>query len=182
MSPDRCRVMASGENGAGPRDGNPAPSRDEFRARSSAREFRKAHLRAETQPGFFGKRRKLTTGKRHRSFLPNDGSGGRSALTKFSLPDHYSAAAFRLAPQERATGQGTIKCWRRWRSRRDSNPRYGVTVYTLSRRAPSTTRPLLRMSVCANSALIERGQARSDRAPLARVGLPRNSAAASAAR
>ena len=27
-----------------------------------------------------------------------------------------------------------------WRRGRDSNPRYGVTVYTLSRRAPSTTR------------------------------------------
>ena len=36
-----------------------------------------------------------------------------------------------------------LKTW--WRSRRDSNPRYGVAVYTLSRRAPSTTRPLLRM-------------------------------------
>ena len=32
-----------------------------------------------------------------------------------------------------------------WRSGRDSNPRYGVTVYTLSRRAPSTTRPPLRL-------------------------------------
>ena len=30
-----------------------------------------------------------------------------------------------------------------WRRRRDSNPRY-VAVYTLSRRAPSTTRPPLR--------------------------------------
>ncbi len=31
-----------------------------------------------------------------------------------------------------------------WRRERDSNPRYGITVYTLSRRAPSTTRPPLR--------------------------------------
>jgi hypothetical protein len=32
----------------------------------------------------------------------------------------------------------------KWRRGRDSNPRYGVTVYTLSRRAPSTARtPLL---------------------------------------
>ncbi len=30
-----------------------------------------------------------------------------------------------------------------WRRGRDSNPRYGVTVYTLSRRAPSTARPPL---------------------------------------
>ena len=33
-----------------------------------------------------------------------------------------------------------------WRRERDSNHRYGVTVYTLSRRAPSTTRPPLRYS------------------------------------
>ena len=32
----------------------------------------------------------------------------------------------------------------KWRSGRDSNPRYGFAVYTLSRRAPSTTRPPLR--------------------------------------
>src|SRR6185369_4687116 len=31
-----------------------------------------------------------------------------------------------------------------WRSGRDSNPRYGFAVYSLSRRAPSTTRPPLR--------------------------------------
>ncbi len=30
-----------------------------------------------------------------------------------------------------------------WRRERDSNPRYGSTVYTLSRRAPSATRPSL---------------------------------------
>ncbi len=32
----------------------------------------------------------------------------------------------------------------KWRSGRDSNPRYGFAVYSLSRRAPSTTRPPLR--------------------------------------
>ena len=32
-----------------------------------------------------------------------------------------------------------------WRSGRDSNPRYAFGVYSLSRRAPSTTRPPLRM-------------------------------------
>ncbi len=36
-----------------------------------------------------------------------------------------------------------------WRRGRDSNPRYGVTVYTLSRRAPSTARPPLRFSATA---------------------------------
>ena len=30
-----------------------------------------------------------------------------------------------------------------WRRERDSNPRYAINVYTLSRRAPSTTRPPL---------------------------------------
>ncbi len=39
----------------------------------------------------------------------------------------------------------------KWRSRRDSNPRYAFDVYTLSRRAPSTTRPLLRL-LCAQAA------------------------------
>ncbi len=33
----------------------------------------------------------------------------------------------------------------KWRSGRDSNPRYAFDVYSLSRRAPSTTRPPLRM-------------------------------------
>ena len=33
----------------------------------------------------------------------------------------------------------------KWRSGRDSNPRYGFAVYSLSRRAPSTTRPPLRI-------------------------------------
>ena len=47
----------------------------------------------------------------------------------------------------------------KWRSRRDSNPRYGVTVYTLSRRAPSTTRPLLR-----SLDRLPHAQGRSDRA------------------
>src|SRR5699024_7599648 len=28
-----------------------------------------------------------------------------------------------------------------WRTERDTNPRYAMNVYTLSRRAPSTTRP-----------------------------------------
>ena len=34
----------------------------------------------------------------------------------------------------------------RWRSGRDSNPRYAFDVYSLSRRAPSTTRPPLRIA------------------------------------
>lgn len=34
-----------------------------------------------------------------------------------------------------------------WRSGRDSNPRYAFGVYSLSRRAPSTTRPPLRIAL-----------------------------------
>ena len=43
-----------------------------------------------------------------------------------------------------------------WRRGRDSNPRYGSTVYTLSRRAPSTARPPLRtcLMLTASSALL----------------------------
>ena len=33
-----------------------------------------------------------------------------------------------------------------WRRERDSNPRYAINVYTLSRRAPSATRTPLRIS------------------------------------
>ena len=39
--------------------------------------------------------------------------------------------------------RGSLKT-RDWRSGRDSNPRYAFDVYSLSRRAPSTTRPPLR--------------------------------------
>ncbi len=35
----------------------------------------------------------------------------------------------------------------KWRSGRDSNPRYAFGVYSLSRRAPSTTRPPLRIAL-----------------------------------
>ena len=35
----------------------------------------------------------------------------------------------------------------KWRSGRDSNPRYAFDVYSLSRRAPSTTRPPLRIAL-----------------------------------
>ena len=45
----------------------------------------------------------------------------------------------------------------KWRRGWDSNPRYAFDVYTLSRRAPSTTRPLLRLPFpCATASLLER--------------------------
>ncbi len=40
-----------------------------------------------------------------------------------------------------------------WRRERDSNPRYGVTVYTLSRRAPSATRTSLQNRASAHDQL-----------------------------
>ncbi len=54
-------------------------------------------------------------------------------------------------PDATVVGSGTIcyLCLKNgpatgWRRERDSNPRDGITAYTLSRRAPSTTRPPLR--------------------------------------
>ena len=38
-----------------------------------------------------------------------------------------------------------------WRRKRDSNPRYAINVYTLSRGAPSATRPLLRVCYVVDS-------------------------------
>jgi hypothetical protein len=43
------------------------------------------------------------------------------------------------------------RCKTAWRSGRDSNPRYAFDVYSLSRRAPSTTRPPLRMPFSASA-------------------------------
>jgi site-specific DNA recombinase len=52
-----------------------------------------------------------------------------------------------LAASGSGTSPGAVPSFvPKWRSRRDSNPRYAFDVYTLSRRAPSTTRPLLRMT------------------------------------
>ena len=44
-------------------------------------------------------------------------------------------------PHKKSPDKGLFYMWRR---ERDSNPRYAVSVYTLSRRAPSTTRTPLR--------------------------------------
>src|SRR5690606_23711299 len=45
----------------------------------------------------------------------------------------------------------SIAWGKNWRRGRDSNPRYGFAVYSPSRRAPSTTRPPLRMLLPANA-------------------------------
>src|SRR3954451_20921332 len=62
----------------------------------------------------------------------------------------------------------------RWRSGRDSNPRYGFAVDSLSRRAPSTTRPPLRIYLEGGSS---KGRARAgqgcraQRPSLVRLGM-----------
>ena len=52
-----------------------------------------------------------------------------------------------------------------WRTEGDSNPRYAMNVYTLSRRAPSTARPPVLLSLigtgslsCKNESLTDSGQ------------------------
>lgn len=62
-------------------------------------------------------------------------------------PDRTKRAKARgLHPSNRHNPQRMPRTQTRWRSGRDSNPRYAFDVYSLSRRAPSTTRPPLRMS------------------------------------
>ena len=46
-------------------------------------------------------------------------------------------------PLRRTKKNGLKPVFYAWRRGRDSNPRYAINVYTLSRRAPSTTRPPL---------------------------------------
>ena len=54
----------------------------------------------------------------------------------------FESAPFAKAPCSHVFAINTV-----WRRGRDSNPRYGVTVHTLSRRAPSTARtPLLTLA------------------------------------
>jgi phage-related protein len=68
--------------------------------------------------------------------------------------DAVSAAAGSLDIQERGRYLRDIKNRHKgglfyiWRRERDSNPRYAINVYTLSRRAPSTTRTSLQKTDC----------------------------------
>jgi hypothetical protein len=73
---------------------------------------------------------------------------GRYDLARTNRP--VPRACGRSLQTETSAGGG-------WRSGWDSNPRYAFDVYTLSRRAPSTTRPPLRLpSLCAIASLLER--------------------------
>ena len=59
-----------------------------------------------------------------------------------------------------------------WRRGRDSNPRYAINVYTLSRRAPSAARPPLRINYLNNIMSIELNLIQQ-RSALQRAGLTR---------
>ena len=53
---------------------------------------------------------------------------------------------------------GNAKPWsKKWRRRRDSNPRWAYDPYSLSRGAPSTTRPRLRAGQCSILLRFSRG-------------------------
>ena len=66
---------------------------------------------------------------------------------KYSLSRTWSnlrfSSLFVSAPIKNASTREALLI--RWRRRRDSNPRYAINVYSLSRGAPSATRPLLRV-------------------------------------
>ena len=74
---------------------------------------------------------------------PNSGCKGDESTLRARKCRRKGAAARRL--RSYLAKRRSVKT--RWRSGRDSNPRYGFAVYSLSRRAPSTTRPPLRMPV-----------------------------------
>src|SRR5215210_6344547 len=58
----------------------------------------------------------------------------------------------------------------RWRSGWDSNPRYAFGVYSLSRRAPSTTRPPLRMHLEVEASRVRRFGGQACRSAMPTVG------------
>ncbi len=70
----------------------------------------------------------------------------RTVLRSQRSPTTDRAAKWRgTAPLSRECSAGKKVSQTGWRSGRDSNPRYAFGVYSLSRRAPSTTRPPLRI-------------------------------------
>jgi hypothetical protein len=95
--------------------------------------------------------------------LLDPGTGGGAPVDAVVVQSFSRLARDQLVLrfEERSLGDGinpggVPSFVRRWRSGRDSNPRYGFAVYSLSRRAPSTTRPPLRCSWRA--AHLERGR------------------------
>src|ERR1044072_7168941 len=109
------------------------------------------------------------------------GVGSRAAIQSQSLADEMGAADIRTICLSSATARHVIflderpsrafpegivgfRRTRMWRSGRDSNPRYGFAVYSLSRRAPSTTRPPLRKSLEGDASRVARRNGQGCRA------------------
>src|ERR1700754_863501 len=93
---------------------------------------------------------RITLGRRWIVPRTRDGEkrGPQKAMTLPATPRHPSRP-LPLLPSgpggvyglsSRGDRQGHHKDVQNWRRERDSNPRYVISVYTLSRRAPSTTR------------------------------------------
>ena len=67
----------------------------------------------------------------------------------FAVPFLAELWAFKRNEKEKSLDNQGIFLLKNWRRGRDSNPRYAINVYTLSRRATSTTHPPLRMACFA---------------------------------
>ena len=79
-----------------------------------------------------GRRRGAPTFLRQRCWLRSNREGSRPSVHRTNKKAPACTGAFSFV----------------WRRERDSNPRYAINVYTLSRRAPSATRTPLRISAC----------------------------------
>ena len=78
--------------------------------------------------------------------------GGAAGLAPCIQENAFAGAARQGSPEAQSNELGDFVEWRRgW----DSNPRYAFDVYSLSRGAPSTTRPPLRcgLIMCLNRRL-----------------------------
>ena len=65
----------------------------------------------------------------------------------FAVPFLAELWAFKRNEKEKSLDNQGIFLLKNWRRGRDSNPRYAINVYTLSRRATSTTHPPLRFDM-----------------------------------
>jgi hypothetical protein len=82
-----------------------------------------------------------------RAMLAENAGKKRRSILRFqrSSTTDRAAKSRETAPVSRLCFAGKKVSQTGWRSGRDSNPRYAFGVYSLSRRAPSTTRPPLRI-------------------------------------
>ena len=73
-----------------------------------------------------------------------DGLRAICSEKRFAVPFLAELWAFKRNEKEKSLDNQGIFLFKNWRRGRDSNPRYAINVYTLSRRATSTTHPPLR--------------------------------------